>query len=115
LAARFPVSSARWGFKYVSHYVWVKHKKAHGYWSQNQHELLLVGIQGNVVPPKDGAQWGSSVIDARAGRHSAKPETVLERIDAIWPNVPKIELNRRGRARPGWHTWGADVDDEGET
>jgi hypothetical protein len=27
-----------------------------------------------------------------------------------FPNVPKIELNRRGPARDGWDAWGFDVE-----
>jgi hypothetical protein len=26
--------------------------------------------------------------------------------DQDFPNLPKIELNRRGPARPGWDAWG---------
>ena len=29
--------------------------------------------------------------------HSAKPEQFLELIEQYFPNLPKIELNRRGR------------------
>jgi N6-adenosine-specific RNA methylase IME4 len=37
---------------------------------------------------------------------SAKPECFLEMIEQYFPNLPKIELNRRGPARPGWDAWG---------
>jgi hypothetical protein len=32
-------------------------------------------------------------------------------IEAYFPNLPKIEPNRRGKARPGWDAWGAEVED----
>jgi len=46
------------------------------------------------------------VIKQPRGEHSAKPEAVCELIEAYFPNLPKIELNRRGPARPGWSAWG---------
>lgn len=46
------------------------------------------------------------MIKQPRGEHSAKPEAVCELIEAYFPNLPKIELNRRGPARPGWSAWG---------
>jgi hypothetical protein len=43
---------------------------------------------------------------AGRGEHSAKPECFLEMIERHFPSLPKIELNRRGPARPGWDAWG---------
>jgi N6-adenosine-specific RNA methylase IME4 len=42
------------------------------------------------------------VIERPRGEPTAKPEAVLELIEAYFFNLPKIELNRRGPARPGW-------------
>jgi ParB-like chromosome segregation protein Spo0J/N6-adenosine-specific RNA methylase IME4 len=86
-----------WGFEYVSQVVWIKDKIGTGYWFRNKHEILLVGKRkgGKPVAPAPGTQW-ESVIVARVGKHSAKPELVAEMIEAYFPNVPKIELNRRG-------------------
>ena len=68
-------------------------------------EILLIGVRGNVVCPAQGEQreW---LIFAPRGEHSAKPECFLEMIEQYFPTVPKIELNRRGPARPGWAAWG---------
>ena len=93
------------GFKYVSHYIWNKNKPGTGYWNRNKHELLLIGTRGRIPAPAMGTQW-NSVIDAPVGRHSAKPEIFLEMIEGYYPNLPKIELNRRGPARAGWDAWG---------
>jgi N6-adenosine-specific RNA methylase IME4 len=30
-------------------------------------------------------------------------------IEAYFPNLPKIELNRRGSPRPGWEAWGNEL------
>jgi len=45
-------------------------------------------------------------VTAPVGAHSAKPERFLELIEGHFPTLPKIELNRRVAARPGWDAWG---------
>ena len=99
------------GFTYKSNDVWIKHKLGTGYWNQNQHETLLIGTRGKPIALATGADWGSSVIVAPSGKHSAKPELVLEVIEELWPTTPKIELNRRGPARPGWEAWGNEMEE----
>lgn len=101
---------AAWGFFYKSNYVWVKTEDGTGYWGRNRHELLLIGTRGHVPAPAMGTQR-SSVIEAAAAEHSAKPEAALLMIEEYFPTLPKIELNRRGPARDGWSAWGADVDE----
>jgi N6-adenosine-specific RNA methylase IME4 len=98
-----------WGFKYKTNAVWPKDRQGHGYWLSSKHELLLIGTRGKIPAPAPGQQW-ESVIEAPVGRHSAKPEIVLERIERLFPNLPKIELYRRGPARPGWSAWGAEAE-----
>ena len=99
---------AAWGFRYVSHICWIKNKAGTGYWFRNRHELLLVGVKGKPPAPALGTQW-SSIIEAPVGEHSAKPEAALKMIEAYFPTLPKIELNRRGPARRGWSAWGAEA------
>lgn len=94
-----------WGFEYRSHLIWSKDRLGTGYWFRNKHELLLVGVRGAIPAPALGTQW-PSVIEAAVGAHSAKPEQFLELIESYFPTLPKIELNRRGDARPGWDAWG---------
>jgi N6-adenosine-specific RNA methylase IME4 len=95
---------ASWGFDYKSNFVWVKDKTGTGYWNRNQHELLLVGTRGKIPAPLEGTQW-SSVINAKRGRHSEKPDVVYRLIEDYYPDMPKIELNARKR-RDGWDVWG---------
>jgi N6-adenosine-specific RNA methylase IME4 len=103
--------SEQWGrFAYASHYVWRKPSLGLGRWTRSVHEVLLIGTRGNTVAPALGTQW-ESVIDApRGDRHSAKPDKVLQMIEEYYPNIPKIELNRRGAARPGWLSWGNEAE-----
>jgi N6-adenosine-specific RNA methylase IME4/ParB-like chromosome segregation protein Spo0J len=94
-----------WGFEYKSQYVWVKDKAGTGYWNRNKHEILLIGTKGSIPAPAMGTQYDSA-IEAPVGKHSAKPEIFLEMIEAYYPTLPKIELNRRGPPRFNWHAWG---------
>jgi N6-adenosine-specific RNA methylase IME4 len=98
-----------WGFKYKSHTVWVKDRIGTGYWFRNQHEILLVGTRGNIPAPAMGTQ-SPSIVNAPVGEHSAKPARFLELIEAYFPTLPKIELNRRGPPRSGWDAWGNETD-----
>ena len=94
-----------WGFTDKSHAVWDKVHIGTGYWFRNRHELLLVGTKGDIPAPAMGTQIASVWTIVRK-QHSAKPEQFLELIEEYFPNLPKIELNRRGPARPGWDAWG---------
>jgi N6-adenosine-specific RNA methylase IME4 len=96
-----------WGFTYKTHNVWKKDKVGLGYWFRSIHELLLVGIRGNVPAPAMGEQF-LSVIEAPRGRHSEKPDIFAEMIEKMFPTTPKIELFAR-KLRPGWVCWGNEL------
>lgn len=99
-----------WGFEYRSHCVWLKPRAGTGYWFRNVHELLLIGVKGDVPCAAPGTQWDSA-WDADPGEHaeySAKPEEAYKLIETYFPNLPKIELNARIK-RPGWEVWGAEA------
>jgi N6-adenosine-specific RNA methylase IME4 len=99
-----------WGFTYKTSFVWNKNRIGTGYWNRNKHEYLLVGTRGKIPAPAPGTQW-DSVIEAPTGKHSEKPEASLEMVEAYFPSLPKIELNRRGSPREGWDAWGNEVVD----
>jgi N6-adenosine-specific RNA methylase IME4 len=94
-----------WGFEYKSNYVWGKDSISTGRWNRSKHEILLIGVCGNIPCPAPGNQRDSLIMAAK-GQHSEKPECFLEMIEEYFPNLPKIELNRRGEPRPGWDAWG---------
>jgi len=96
-----------WGFRYVTHLVWVKHTHGLGSWVLNQHELLMIGACGDMRSPPEGAR-PPSVIHAPRREHSRKPDEAYEMIERMYPELPKIELFAR-RARPGWAAWGNEV------
>lgn len=93
-----------WGFRYVTNLVWVKDRIGMGYWARQRHELLLVATRGEMSPPPEG-QRPDSVIEFPRGRHSAKPPTVHELIESIWPDTPKVEVFAR-ETRDGWGSFG---------
>jgi N6-adenosine-specific RNA methylase IME4 len=94
-----------WGFAYKSNIVWRKDRIGTGYWSRNRHEHLLIATRGDIPAPIMGDQC-ESVIDAKVGKHSAKPEDFRDVIDNYYPGVTKLELFSRGAAAEGWDTWG---------
>lgn len=100
---------AAWGFDYKTHAIWHKLRnglgRGSGYWFTGEHELILIGTRGKVVAPAT-ALCGSVIAAPWQGSHSAKPEAIAELIERAFPSLPKIELNRRGAARPGWDAWG---------
>ena len=98
-----------WGFEYRSEIIWVKDKIGIGQWVRNQHETLLIGRRGAFPPPPEAVR-SPSVIMAPRGDHSAKPDIFAELIERFYPNLPKIELFRRGPARPGWSAWGTEAE-----
>jgi N6-adenosine-specific RNA methylase IME4 len=100
---------AAWGFDYRSHVIWAKDRIGTGYWFRNKHELLLIGVRGDVPAPAMGTQW-PSVVEAPRTAHSAKPEIFHEMLEAYFPSLPKIELNRRGPPRLGWDAWGNEAE-----
>ena len=93
-----------WGFKYKSQIVWVKDRIGTGYWTRNQHEILLIGTKGGIPAPAQGSQ-PSSVINAPLGRHSQKPAIFAEIIESLFPATPKVELFCRS-PRAGWSVYG---------
>ena len=102
-----------WGFEYKSNYVWVKDGISTGRWNRSRHEILLIGTRGNPVCPAPGTQWDLAIMSPRLA-HSEKPKCFLEMIEQYFPNIPKIELNCRGKPRPGWDAWGNEVEEAAE-
>lgn len=96
-----------WGFTYCASLVWVKDRIGPGRWVRYRHELLLVGRRGKVPAPDE---CPDSVIEAPRRRHSQKPVCVYELLERAYPELSKLELFARGKARPGWAVWGNEVE-----
>ena len=93
-----------WGFSYRTCAVWDKQKIGMGYYFRQQHELLLVAVRGAPPTPLP-ANRPSSVFSFPRGEHSAKPVEVYELIEAMYPELPKLEMFCRS-PREGWGVWG---------
>ena len=93
-----------WGFSYRTCAVWVKDRIGMGYYFRQRHELLLVAARGRPGTPAT-ADRVDSVFEAPRGTHSAKPVSVREAIEVMYPGHPKIELFAR-EAPAGWAVWG---------
>ena len=98
-----------WGFTYLTNLVWVKDKIGMGYWARQRHELLLVAKRGDFPPPPENMRPDSVIMASRAG-HSVKPPDVQLIIEAIWPELPKVELFARS-GREGWARSATSYDD----
>jgi N6-adenosine-specific RNA methylase IME4 len=98
---------AAWGFRYRTHCVWAKDKIGLGFWFRNQHEILIVAAKGDIPAPAHGTQW-SSLIEAKRGAHSSKPDVFYELVDSYFPTLPKLELFARSRWRD-WDVWGLEA------
>lgn len=98
-----------WGFRYRTNLVWVKDRVGMGYYVRNQHELLLIARRGDAPLPMD-SEHISSVLDARRGTHSAKPEAVRALIERMYPHGRYLELYARGALPAGWTGWGNEAD-----
>jgi N6-adenosine-specific RNA methylase IME4 len=111
LRAAFPIMEG-WGFEYKARFVWSKVIAGNGYWNRDDAEELLVGVRGSIPCPAPGTQFRALHEEIKA-RHSAKPDYFATMIEAMFPSLPKIELNRRGPPRTGWDAWGNEAEAEG--
>ncbi len=96
---------AAWGFRYRTSWVWVKDKIGPGYWARQRHELVLIGTRGEMPAPPPADRPDSVITAPRTDVHSEKPVQAAERIERMFPLLPKIELFARD-ARDGWMRWG---------
>jgi len=94
-----------WGFTYRTCAVWDKERLGMGYYYRQQHELLLICTRGEMPAPAPSARPSSVIRVPRAEKHSAKPAIVYEQIEAMYPDLPRLELFARN-ARTGWDAWG---------
>jgi N6-adenosine-specific RNA methylase IME4 len=96
-----------WGFRYRTNLVWTKDRPGLGFWTRQQHELLLVATFGDPPTPSPHSV-PASVINAPRREHSRKPEEAYELIERMYPELPKIELFARS-TREGWDAWGNEI------
>jgi len=109
-----------WGFKYRTCLSWDKTVIGMGRWFRNQHELLLVGLKGQISTPSPEQRISSVYIEKRTS-HSAKPTYFRDKISEWYPELSKIELFARPNPQlnfdgkttfHNWDTWGNEIENE---
>lgn len=96
-----------WKFSYKTCAVWDKEKIGMGYWFRGQHELLLVGVKGNVSPPLEDFRVSSVFRESRT-EHSKKPECVYSWIEKAFADKVRLEMYCRN-PRDGWQALGNEI------
>ena len=102
-----------WGFQFVVvGFTWMKKNVNNdqpffgmGYYTRSNAEFCLMGRKGSLKPVDHSIS--SAVYEPRR-KHSQKPDTVRERIERLFGDVPRLELFARERSK-GWDVWGDQV------
>ena len=100
---------AAWGFTFKTSMVWDKGVAGQGAYCRQMHETLLIATKG-VVPEVPFSARPPSVLRYPRLEHSRKPSEVCDLIDAMYPELSKVELFCRGTPAPGWAGWGNECD-----
>lgn len=97
-----------WGFDYKTiAFVWDKMVHNPGQYTLSQTEMCLVFKKGRIPKPR-GARNIRQLLQAPRGKHSEKPEHVIEGITKMFPEQRKIELFAR-KNYVGWDNWGLEI------
>ncbi len=98
----------RWGYRYKTALFWRKIMSlGMGFWFRGQVEILLLGTKGKV---KAFRIQKSNFVQAKAGKHSQKPQEFRELLEEI-KLQPRIELFAREKT-DGWDVWGNEVESD---
>ena len=100
---------AAWGFTFKTSMVWDKGVMGQGAYCRQMHETLLIATKG-MVPEVPFSARPPSVLKYPRLEHSRKPAEVCDLIDAMYPELSKVELFCRGTPAPGWAGWGNECD-----
>jgi N6-adenosine-specific RNA methylase IME4/ParB-like chromosome segregation protein Spo0J len=103
-----------WGFNYVSSMVWCKNRAVMSPGpTKTAHEMLLIGRRGKAMHNND--ERLNSWIKEDATAHSKKPEIFATMLDAMYPDLPKLEMFAREPRGKDWTVFGNQVvEEEGE-
>lgn len=97
-----------WGFEYKTvAFVWDKMIHNPGRYTLSQTEMCLVFKKGRIPTPR-GARNIRQLVQFPRGKHSEKPEKIIEGITKMFPTQRKIELFAR-KNYIGWDNWGLEI------
>lgn len=99
-----------WGFEYKTvAFVWDKQVHNPGRYTLSQTEFVLAFKKGKFPSPR-GARNIKQLVSSHRGKHSEKPEIIIDGITKMFPEQNKIELFAR-KNYVGWDNWGLEVPD----
>ena len=99
-----------WGFEYKTvAFVWDKQVHNPGRYTLSQTEFVLAFKRGRFPTPR-GARNIRQLLSVHRGKHSEKPEQVIQGITQMFPQQKKIELFAR-KNFVGWDNWGLEIPD----
>ncbi len=97
-----------WGFEYKTvAFVWDKQVHNPGRYTLSQTEFVLAFKKGRFPAPR-GVRNIRQLVSVRRGKHSEKPEIVIDGITKMFPTQHKIELFAR-KNFDGWDNWGLEI------
>ncbi len=97
-----------WGFNYKTvAFVWDKQIHNPGRYTLSQTEFVLAFKKGRFPTPR-GARNVRQLVSVHRGKHSEKPEIVIDGITKMFPTQRKIELFAR-KNFSGWDNWGLEI------
>lgn len=108
-----------WGFKYTTFFaVWVKTTngeikgKKMGFSTKQFAEFVIMGTRGSITKFKrlDCPYIPNTFLRDTLDEHSKKPNDVIKMIEAIYEDIPRIELFARATVSPKWDYFGNETD-----
>ncbi len=97
-----------WGFEYKTiGFVWDKMVHNPGKYTLSQTKLCLIFKKGT-IPTPGGSRNIRQLVRIPRGKHSEKPQLVIENITKMFPTQGKIEFFARVNYN-GWDNWGLEI------
>ena len=103
------------GYKLHARFIWDKQNGvAPAFTVRYSHEYLLWFYQDK-LKTIDKEQRGKfrTVISEKSTKHSKKPVSVYEMIEALYPDSKRLEMYARN-TRDGWVSWGNEIEEQKE-
>ncbi len=99
-----PAICRAWGFEPKTLLTWIKSENGAGmgFYFRGDTEHVIFAVRGNLPIPAEIRE--SNVFRGHRGRHSQKPDSLMDLVERVSPG-PYLEMFSR-RARLGWDTWG---------
>lgn len=95
----------KWGFKYLAPIHWIK-PSGFGAWFIHRSQTLLFGYRGKLEMK---ARYKPNVLFANSRKHSQKPQSSYELIEAV-SHGPYLELFARHKQNDLWTVAGNEID-----